>query len=219
MQKAISSWESFHCKNPKFLRPKVREKPPCSEGAEKGSSILLGNFGDVDPNHFFTTGGPGSLVNPSGCINIHAMHFTLTSAHQLAYEKHSKKKQLGKCLESWEMFAHSVSSDRTTAGLDQLRCATKWGPNISWPINTTSTILSYCKCVGTNFEEKFFGFLPLPFTLQNMVSAVSKSCLPAFFLRSGIRHPWIYVCKVGSVTRGSTSFNPTFVVALSEAIS
>ena len=190
----------------------------------QGPESLLRNFGaDVDPNdegwistnHFSTAGGVEVLwTHQAASTYCNSFHLRTSVGLREAFQK----SQLGKCLESWTFLrirSLQIGQPQVWTNFAVPRNEGR----ISWPINTTSTILSYSSHVLEPIL-KFIVWIPtFAFHTSKYGFLVSKSCLPAFFLRSGIRHPWIYVCKVGSVTRGSTSFNPTFVVALSEAIS
>ena len=186
MEKTISCWGSFHCKNPKFLHDSQGDHLAAKERKKEsrrsrlqGPESLLRNFGaDVDPNdegwfstnHFFTTGGPGSLVNPPGCINRNWFHLVKKHWHISWLTRSIPKKPVGEMLGIMGNFCAFglFRSDNRRSGPTSLCHEMRAGSR-----DLSTLLVPYCHTAHmcwNQFWSLLFGFLPLPFTLQNMVS-------------------------------------------------
>ena len=209
--KAISSWGSFHCKNRSFCGRKSG-RPPCSEGAEKRFQHPPGklwcwrrpewrrlNFDES----FFHNWWPWKSCEPTRLHQHTAIHFTLTSAHQFAYEKHSKKKTVG------EMLGIMGNPANSSLQIGQPQVWTNFAvPRNKKNISSCSTLLvPYChtahmcwnqfwrNCLDSylclsHFKIWFLSFEVMP---SGLFSAKWDPSPVDLRLQSGIRHPWIYV--------------------------
>ena len=184
MEKTISCWGSFHCKKPEVSAAESQGEPPCSEGAEKGKQAFQAPGARESPaklwcwrrpewrrlnfdESFFHSWWPWKSCEPTRLHQHTVIHFT--SAHQFAYEKHSKKASWGNAWNHGHFCAFGLfRSDNRRSGPTSLCHEMRAGSR-----DLSTLLVPYCHTAHmcwNQFWSLLFGFLPLPFTLQNMVS-------------------------------------------------